>query len=656
MRKRKRALICGLLAALQLTAALNFGTVSAESDITVPNAEKSTSNYYDETNHVFTYGTEPAVTTAVITQSAKTTTVTTTAAKTTTVTTSAAAAKTTTATTSVPAKTTTATTASSTSAESEQTTSQTTTDAPDTGGWFRDESGRYFYSMEDGSNATGICEIDGQKYVFSDGGVLKTGWRTIDGKRYYFDPDTGKAVYGWIKYNNNDYYVAEDGKQTGLFNDSEGDSYFFNDKGILCKGNQFIYYDDSIFCPDDSGKLLKGEQTVDGVTYLFGKSGRLETGWRTIDGKRYYFDRTTGERKLGIITYNGKYYYVTAEDGKVSGIADINGISYIFDETYGNMLLGWQTFNNETHYYRDDATAAVGFTSIGNEKYYFNEKGVMLTGKQTIDGVDYYFDTDGKLLSGWRTINGKKYYYTTEGQLALGFMAIDGKLFYFDENNVYNTGWQTINGNLYYFDGDNGAMKGLRQFTTGYYYFGNDGKLLTGWQTVDGILRYFDPSSGLMVVNKIVDGYEIDANGVAKKLSDVQIRADKIIASIGNSADNIFTYVRSNNKYKFMEPTKSLSEIEALGWGYFANYAMDNRFIVCYYFAAITDLLMHQAGYETRIVYGTGRGTSDHYWNQVKINGVWVNYDTCNGYSNVNDDYLKEQNYTWKSFVYPKYN
>lgn len=64
--------------------------------------------------------------------------------------------------------------------------------------------------------------------------------------------------------------------------------------------------------------------------------------------------------------------------------------------------------------------------------------------------------------------------------------------------------------------------------------------------------------------------------------------------------------------------------------GYFANYAMGNRYITSYYFAALQDILFHQAGYESRIVYGTA-GNGDYYWNQVKTDGVWVNYDACGG-------------------------
>ncbi|MDE5854221.1 MAG: transglutaminase-like domain-containing protein, partial [Ruminococcus sp.] len=155
--------------------------------------------------------------------------------------------------------------------------------------------------------------------------------------------------------------------------------------------------------------------------------------------------------------------------------------------------------------------------------------------------------------------------------------------------------------------------------------------------------------------NKIVGDYNLTEDGSAVPLSAVQNRAKAIISSTGTDATAIYNYVRNNNKYSLIESTRSLSQIESVGWSYFANYALDNRFVVCYYFAAVTDLLYKQAGYQTRIVYGTGHYTSEHYWNQVYVNGTWLNYDACNGYCGVSDAVLKSKNYTWYQNVYPKY-
>ena len=218
------------------------------------------------------------------------------------------------------------------------------------------------------------------------------------------------------------------------------------------------------------------------------------------------------------------------------------------------------------------------------------------------------------------------------------------------------TGWYASGSFTYYFGPDGAAVTGWQQNVNGgKYFFDSEGRMLTGWQTIEGANYYFYPESGLMAFDTEVDGYQIGPDGVAVKLSAVEKRADEIIASIGTSAQNIFNYVRSHNKYKYIEETKTLEEIESVGWSYFADYAMDNRFVVCYYFAAVTDVIFRQAGYETRVVYGTGRGDGDHYWNQILVDGVWTNYDTCNGYADVTDDYLESQNYTWKMYLYPEY-
>jgi len=460
---------------------------------------------------------------------------------------------------------------------------------------------------------------------------------------------------------------------------------------------------------------LTGIHIIDDVPYIFASSGALKTGWRTYEGKRFYYDPESGERKLGLINYCGRYFYITAEDGKCSGVINIDGMDYVFCDEFGCMDLGWQIIDGHKHYYFEDATAAVGFQTIDGAKYYFNSEGVMAEGWQTIDNVRYYFlqdgkmafgmqiidgktyafdrngkmingwyadkgfkyymgsdgvaltglqaiegskyffDNDGKMMTGWQIIGGSRYYFASSGKASTGVVSIDGKIYGFDSEGKMKTGWVSFNGTKYYFGADGAAVTGWQISSSSKYYFAKDGKMLTGWQTIDGKRYYFYPSSGQMAVNTVIDGYKIGADGSAVTMSAVQKRANEVIASIGTGVQTIYTYVRNNNRYSFMEQTRPLSEIETVGWSYFANYAMDNRFVVCYYFAAITDVLFRQAGYETRVVYGTGHGEGDHYWNQVKINGVWRNYDTCNGYADVDDAYLKSRNYTWKLYVNPEY-
>lgn len=394
------------------------------------------------------------------------------------------------------------------------------------------------------------------------------------------------------------------------------------------KGRIFYYTDEENF--------LTGEQTVDNEKYLFSANGVLKTGWRTVDGQRKYFDPESGKSITGWLEYCGKIYYIDSETGKVSGyFKDSDGLLHIASEK-GDIITetGFQNFNDNTYYILSEGVLATGKNIIGNDTYLFDENGKMLTDWQTINDKKYYFGSDGIMLTGWQTIDDNEVYFMEDGSLANGLVTIDDT-YYFDENGMKQFGWIMVKDYQCYFD--------------------ENGKMLTGWQTIDGDEYYFN-EYGIMQTNTTIDGKVLGQDGKVQSISAVQQKANSIIEQIGTSTEAIYNYVRNNNKYKYIEATRTLSEIESVGWSYFAEYAFNNRFIVCYYFAAITDLLYKQAGYESRIVYGTGRGTGDHYWNEIKINNEWTSIDTCNGYFQVSFSYLQTQNYTLYNYVYPAYN
>ncbi|MBP3309857.1 MAG: hypothetical protein J6L05_03490 [Ruminococcus sp.] len=582
--------------------------------------------------------------------------------------------------------------------------------------WYTDEEGRIFYYDKNGEAVTGTQVINGRIYLFSENGVQKTGWRTVEGQRLYYDPITGKHVYGWFEYCGKNYYIEPGlGKATGYVFDADGNSYLFDDYGAQFDEEGFVSYKNACYYIGADGKLLTAPAEIDGIYYDISINGEISTGWQTYNGKSYYFDTATGQAKTGLFEESGSWYYVTAESGKNTGIVNIDGVNYLFDDNgvmqtglqsiesklyyfnnNGSYQTGWLTLDNGTYYFGEDGAALLSWQEIDSKKYYFGQDGIMLTGRQIIEGNKYSFDEngamqtglvafddgtycfgeDGIMLTGWQTINDEKYYFDNNGKMLTGRQIIEGNKYYIAENGVMQTGWVTLDDGTYYF-GQDGIMltgrqiiegnkyylneKGIMQtgwitLDDGKYYFGADGIMLTGWQDIDGNKYHFSTRNGKLDTFTVLDGYVIGADGIAKAPSAVQKRAQNVIASIGKSADAIYNYVTSKNKYKLIESTKTLAQIESIGWSHFANYALDNKFVVCYYFAAVTDVLFQNAGYESRIVYGTGRGTGDHYWNQIKVNGVWTNYDTCNGYKNVTFEFLQAQNYTFKQYVYPDYN
>ncbi|MDE5583921.1 MAG: hypothetical protein K2J08_09475 [Ruminococcus sp.] len=510
--------------------------------------------------------------------------------------------------------------------------------------WVTDENGRIFYYDVNGDLLTGEQEVDGEKYLFSANGVLKTGWRTVDGQRRYYDTKTGKALYGWVDYCGNKYYIdSEKGKTTGFFHDSESNSaYITNEKGSAIAEEGFTELNGSTYYVNGNGNAETGIVEVDGKNYFFSEDdGCMNiSDWITTEDGRTCYSNKDGSLLVGWWKIGESTYYFNKDCSLARGVTEIDGEGiYCLDDTTGERKTGWQTINDEQYYFStSNGKMLVGWWNISDETYYFDQDGVLMKGLVKIGDGTYYLldDTTGARLTGWQNIDGNGYYFSEE----------DGKMLF---------GFQTIGENKFFFNNDGTLARDM--FLTdsnGKYYVDNYGVVATGWQTV-GDDEYFFDENGIMVTDTTIDGKIIGADGKVQKLSAIQKKGNEIIAQIGTSTEAIFNFVRLNNKYYKIEETRSLAQINSIGWGYFAEYALNNRFIVCYYFAGLTDLLLKQAGWQSRIVYGTGTGAGDHYWNEVYANGTWYAIDTCNGHHMVSFSQLQAYGYTFYQYVYPTY-
>lgn len=159
---------------------------------------------------------------------------------------------------------------------------------------------------------------------------------------------------------------------------------------------------------------------------------------------------------------------------------------------------------------------------------------------------------------------------------------------------------------------------------------------------LDGVWNHFEPSGKYYPVEN-------------QTLLDLLNKSEEIFSKYGDTATNIYNFCINDSRYKFIEATKTEAQLEAIGWTYFADYAFSHYYSVCYYMAAEMDFLLEQSGYRCRVVHATHE-SGDHYWNQVYINGSWLNYDVTNWWQAYSwDQMVAAGNYRFISYVRPEY-
>ena len=250
-------------------------------------------------------------------------------------------------------------------------------------GWHTDTEGNITCTDENGQLMTGVCEVEGQKYLFSQNGTLKTGWRTIDGKRLYFDETTGKPVSGELKYGGRSYLVTEDeGKFSGLYTDENGERTLYSDDGAAYE-EQFVSTDEGLYYADGSGKIVSGEFTAGNFTYVADENGIVQTGVQNIGGELYSCE-ADGTPTDGIREYDGNSYYF-AGGMMESGMKNVDGDTYLFSDTDGTMQYSWQKRHGNTYYFGDDGKMRKGISEADGIKQRFSENGVLTPVKICLD-------------------------------------------------------------------------------------------------------------------------------------------------------------------------------------------------------------------------------------------------------------------------------
>ena len=445
-------------------------------------------------------------------------------------------------------------------------------------------NGEWYYAGNDGAILKGPQTIDGVKVYFNQGGVQVKGYFVRDegdNKSRYYDKDSGAlatnryvVAYNPYKHRNERYYVNDqgirltgpqtiDGKQVNfdkyegsqIFDNFGDDGYFYDQDGnrVNLGTNRYVQVKGNWYYVGEDGKILTGEQTIDGAHVYFNYNGIQVKG--DFDYYNQFHDRDSGNLVTNrFVTVKDKTYFIGADSKAIKGATVIDNTEYFFDEKTGAQVK--RNFATNDKYY-DGITGGLvtnSYVQVDKDWYYVGNDGKRLKGSQTINNVPVYFDPyDGKQAKGvfgddgyfydkdsgakidlgtnrYVYINDNWYYLNGEGKILKGDQTIDGVQVHFDpyygnqikgeftDSNGYVVKANSYTSPVKFYDKDSGALVKNQYFNNNgkWYYADAQGNILTGPQTIDGVHVYFD-SYGVQAKDTVLDGYYYDKDSGARK-------------------------------------------------------------------------------------------------------------------------------------------
>ena len=447
-------------------------------------------------------------------------------------------------------------------------------------------NGKWYYAGNDGAILKGPQTIDGVKVYFNQGGVQVKGYfvrNDTNNKEHYYDKDSGALVtnnyviaYDNYTHQNERYYVDEqgirvkgaktingkqvyftyDGRQ--VFDNFGDDGYFYDQDGnrVDLGTNRYVQIKGNWYYIGNDGKILTGEQTIDGAHVYFGYKGIQVKG--DFDYNKQFHDKDSGNLVTNrFVTVKDKTYFIGADSKAIKGATVIDNIEYFFDKETGAQVKG--NFARNDKYY-DGVTGALvtnSYVQVDKDWYYVGNDGKRLKGSQTINNVPVYFDPyGGKQVKGefgdngyyydqnsgakvdlgtsrYVQVNDNWYYVNAEGKILKGEQTIDGVQVHFDTKTgqQIKRGFTDKDGKLVikekyylsgtpmrYYDKDSGALVKNQYFNHNgkWYYADAEGNILKGSQTIDGVHVYFD-YNGVQAKDTVLDGYYYDKDTGARK-------------------------------------------------------------------------------------------------------------------------------------------
>ena len=225
--------------------------------------------------------------------------------------------------------------------------------------WIPEQKKTVYYA-NNGQMQYGWQKVDNvMRYFDTFNGAMVTGQKNIDGYWYNFDTNDGAMKTGlvWIPEQKKTVYYASNGRmQYGWHWVDNATRYFDTFNGAMVTGQKYINRHWYLF--DHNGVMQRGFQNLkdygDNKTVYYNKDGWMLYGWQGIDNVPYYFDTFNGKMLTGEQYINGHWYLFNDKGQMQRGFQKVmeNGrektVYYNYD---GWMLYGWQTINGKRYYF-----------------------------------------------------------------------------------------------------------------------------------------------------------------------------------------------------------------------------------------------------------------------------------------------------------------
>ena len=322
----------------------------------------------------------------------------------------------------------------------------------------------------------GACAAKGHE--FAETPVCDNGKLLCSNCGSLVDPLTLKDSYtGWAtdKATGRKMFFMNGVAQTGEFPYGE-EIYCFDENGVALDGEQTV---DEVERVLDNGLVVGGYtgfiKKSDGSTYHY-ENGVMTTGWYQDGENWYFFVPATGKMETSkhcqpdADTAGRGIYFDFAEDGKlISTYPSQDGYYYWpGQDVYGNRILAytnawvhngndsdpdaWYATNSHAHYITDTnkpKEASVQLKVDGIVYTFRNKDGKLLRGAIVRENGKLYYYWAGKPVNnGWFELDGKTYYAYEDGHLATGSVVIDGEDKTFNRDGELITAGEILHGTV----------------------------------------------------------------------------------------------------------------------------------------------------------------------------------------------------------------